>query len=120
MTNKMNGSAPLATAPSQRTASMPESVSRRRWLKGMGAMAGLTLTVGVDGIVFAQEARKYGRDGMPGGAVDDPLVFVQIGEDGRVTISRGVALTRSTVNRRWPTGVALPRTIAAANRGGPK
>jgi len=64
-----------------------QSAGRRRWLKGMGAVAGLTLTVGLDGIVLAaDEPKKYGRDGMPGGAVDSPLVFLSIGEDGKVSI----------------------------------
>src|SRR4030095_9564603 len=30
--------------------------------------------------------KKYGADGMPNGWVDDPLVFVSIGDDGTVTI----------------------------------
>lgn len=65
----------------------PQSAARRRWLKGMGAIAGLTLTVGLDGVVLAaDEPKKYGRDGMPGGAVDSPLVFLSIGEDGQVSI----------------------------------
>ncbi|AJG22048.1 xanthine dehydrogenase family protein molybdopterin-binding subunit [Cupriavidus basilensis] len=64
-----------------------QSAGRRAWLKGMGALAGLTLTVGLDGIVLAaDEPKKYGRDGMPGGAVDSPLVFLSIAEDGKVSI----------------------------------
>lgn len=65
----------------------PPSAGRRRWLQSMGALAGLTLTVGLDGIVLAAgEPGKYGRDGMPGGAVDSPLVFVSIDEHGKVSI----------------------------------
>lgn len=64
-----------------------QSAGRRTWLKSMGALAGLTLTVGLDGIVLAaDEPKKYGRDGMPGGAVDSPLVFLSIAEDGKVSI----------------------------------
>jgi len=48
----------------------------------------LTLTVGLSGIVRAADAtaQKYGGDAMPGGVVDDPLLFVSIGTDGMVTI----------------------------------
>lgn len=66
------------------------SVSRRTWLKGVGAFTGLALTVGVNGLVMAADAaapaKKYGGAGMPGGTVNDPLVFVSIGADGIVTI----------------------------------
>ena len=41
-------------------------LSRRSLLKGLGALAGLALTVGVDGIVMAADAPKFGGDGMPG------------------------------------------------------
>ena len=34
----------------------------------------------------AADPPKYGADGMPNGWVDDPLVFVAIGEDGTVSI----------------------------------
>jgi isoquinoline 1-oxidoreductase beta subunit len=64
------------------------SMTRRTWLKGVGALTGLALTVGVSGIVRAADdnAKKYGGEAMPGGLVDDPLVFVSIGTDGIVTI----------------------------------
>ena len=65
------------------------SMTRRTWLKGAGALTGLALTVGASGIVRAassDEIKKYGGDAMPGGLVDDTLVFVSIGTDGIVTI----------------------------------
>ncbi|CAL61357.1 Isoquinoline 1-oxidoreductase, beta subunit [Herminiimonas arsenicoxydans] len=65
------------------------SMTRRTWLKGVGALTGLVLTVGTSGIVRAAssaEIKKYGGDAMPGGLVDDTLVFVSIGTDGIVTI----------------------------------
>lgn len=65
------------------------SMSRRTWLKGAGAFAGLALTIGTSGIVRAatsDEIKKYGGDAMPGGLVDDTLAFVSIGADGIVTI----------------------------------
>lgn len=57
-------------------------VSRRGFLAGIGA-GGLVLAVGRP--VSAQE-RKYGVDATTGGAVDDPLIFVSIADDGTVTI----------------------------------
>lgn len=61
-------------------------LSRRSLLKGIGAFTGLALTVGVNGIVMAADAPKYGGDGMPGGLKDNALLFVSIGTDGIVTI----------------------------------
>lgn len=69
------------------TAAIP--LSRRVFLKAsFGAM---TLAVTAKGLVttaWATEAaaQKYGADTMPGGTVDDPLVFVSIADDGSVTI----------------------------------
>ena len=61
------------------------NISRRNFVKGF-ALSGLVLAVGLPGISAAEEAKKYGRDGMPHGWVDNPLVFVSIAEDGTVTI----------------------------------
>ena len=66
------------------------NMTRRNWLKGVGAFTGLVLTVGINGVVNAVEtpvpAKKYGGASMSGGTVDNPLVFVSIGADGIVTI----------------------------------
>jgi isoquinoline 1-oxidoreductase beta subunit len=62
------------------------SPARRRWLKAAGALTGLALTIGPSGIVMAAEATKYGADAMPGGLVDDVLVFLSIDADGIVSI----------------------------------
>ncbi len=66
--------------------------SRRLWLKSAGA-TGLILVVSQSGYVMAQTAAaavpvlpKFGGDNMPGGLVDDPLVFVSISADGIVTV----------------------------------
>ncbi|WP_258127449.1 xanthine dehydrogenase family protein molybdopterin-binding subunit [Achromobacter anxifer] len=64
-------------------------LSRRGFLQG--ALGALTLAVTSKGLVttaWAAEsgAQKYGADSMPGGTVDDPLVFVSIAADGTVTI----------------------------------
>lgn len=64
------------------------NISRRNVIKGF-ALSGLVLAVGMPGSLLAKEAEKepkYGRDAMPHGWVDDPLVFVSIAEDGTVTI----------------------------------
>jgi isoquinoline 1-oxidoreductase subunit beta len=62
------------------------NVSRRRFLQGVSALGGLVLAVGFPAVVRAADPPKYGADGMPHGWVDNPLVFVAIGEDGIVTI----------------------------------
>ncbi|WOA30676.1 xanthine dehydrogenase family protein molybdopterin-binding subunit [Alloalcanivorax xenomutans] len=64
-------------------------LSRRRFLQG--SLGALTLAVTAGGLVTIVRAadadsKKYGADSMPGGTVDDPLVFVSIAEDGTVTI----------------------------------
>jgi isoquinoline 1-oxidoreductase beta subunit len=68
----------------------PANASRRLLLKS-AAGAGLLLAVTHSGHLFAQaatpaEATKYGGDSMPGGLVDDPLVFLSIGADGVVSV----------------------------------
>jgi isoquinoline 1-oxidoreductase beta subunit len=63
------------------------NVSRRHFLQGM-SLGGLVLAVGFRSTAqAADEPKKYGADGMPNGWVDNPLVFVAIAEDGRVTIT---------------------------------
>lgn len=68
----------------QEIVTTPE-ISRRLLLQG-GAGLVLSLAVTVHGAVQAQEAKKYGADSMPGGTVDEPLVFVSIAADGMVSI----------------------------------
>ncbi len=62
------------------------NVSRRRFLQGMTALGGFVLAAGFPSAGRAADPPKYGRDGMPNGWVDDPLVFVGIAEDGTVSI----------------------------------
>jgi isoquinoline 1-oxidoreductase beta subunit len=64
---------------------IPESIrlDRRQFL---GSLSGLVLVASVSSVVKAQDAPKYGAEGMPHGTVDDPLTFVAIGEDGIVTV----------------------------------
>jgi len=68
-----------------------ENVSRRDVLKGIVATGGLVIaaqffprSVLADG--GSVNAYKTGADGMPGGTVYDPHVFVSIAPDGTVTI----------------------------------
>ena len=61
------------------------NVSRRQFVQGL-SLGGLVLAVGYPSTVPAQEAKKYGADGMPNGWVDNPLAFVSIADDGTVTI----------------------------------
>jgi isoquinoline 1-oxidoreductase beta subunit len=62
------------------------NVSRRKFIQGASALGGLVLAVGYSDALRAEDAPKYGADGMPHGWVDNPLVFVAIGEDGIVSI----------------------------------
>lgn len=64
-------------------------LSRRAFLQG--GLGALTLAVTAKGwittaVAAEAAAKQYGADGMPGGTVDDPLVFVSIAADGTVTI----------------------------------
>ena len=74
-------------------AGAPANAARRLLLKS-AAGAGLLLAVTHSGHLFAQaatpakavEATNYGGDSMPGGLIDDPLVFLSIGSDGVVSV----------------------------------
>jgi isoquinoline 1-oxidoreductase subunit beta len=66
------------------------NVSRREFLKDL-ALTGFVLAAGFTSELWADETTKgekdkYGADAMPHGWVDNPLVFVAIGEDGVVNI----------------------------------
>ncbi len=60
------------------------NISRRDFIRGF-ALSGLVLAVGIPGASWAED-KNFGRNGMPNGWVDNPLVFVSIAEDGTVTI----------------------------------
>ena len=62
------------------------NASRREFLQGVGALGGLVLAAGFPTAARAADPPKYGADGMPHGWVDNPLVFVAIGENGIVSI----------------------------------
>lgn len=62
------------------------NLSRRGFLKGASATGVLVLaaTWGLPD-AFAEE-KKFGAEGMPHGAVDDPKIYVSIAADGSVTV----------------------------------
>ena len=60
-------------------------INRRTFLKGVGATSALILTASWSWAQDAEE-KKYGGDAMPGGTVEDPRVFIAIGNDGTVEI----------------------------------
>jgi isoquinoline 1-oxidoreductase beta subunit len=62
-------------------------LTRREFLGTAAAFGGLMLGAGWARPARAQEAPKYGPDSMPHGAVDNPLVFVAIADDGTVSIT---------------------------------
>lgn len=64
---------------------LPENPSRRSLLLQSGKFA-LILAAAPSLAAAAEEVVKYGADGEPGGAVDNPLVFLALAEDGAVTI----------------------------------
>ncbi|MEN3295830.1 MAG: isoquinoline 1-oxidoreductase subunit beta [Burkholderiales bacterium] len=69
-------------------ANAPANPSRRGMLKAAGA-SGLMIAVTSAGHVFAQAPAapvKFGGDRMPGGTVDNPLIFVSIAANGIVTV----------------------------------
>ncbi|MGG2399415.1 molybdopterin cofactor-binding domain-containing protein [Pseudomonas sp. SH1-B] len=67
--------------------SQSSQLSRRRFLQGSAGVLMLAITSkGLISAAWADEPKKYGADSMPGGTVDDPLVFVSIAVDGTVTI----------------------------------
>jgi isoquinoline 1-oxidoreductase subunit beta len=80
-----------------------ESTTRREFLAQLRALGGLVLVASMPGVVKAEEAEKYGADGMPHGWKDDPLAFVAIGTDGIVTI----VVHRSEMGQGVRTGMPL-------------
>jgi isoquinoline 1-oxidoreductase beta subunit len=64
---------------------MLANVSRRGLLKGLAGASALMLAARWDP-VLANEQAQFGAGAMPGGWVDNPNVFINIGSDGLVTI----------------------------------
>ncbi|WHS58804.1 xanthine dehydrogenase family protein molybdopterin-binding subunit [Pseudomonas sp. G2-4] len=62
------------------------NLSRRGFLKGASATGVLVLAASWGLQDAFAEDKKYGAEGMPHGAVDDPKVYVSIAADGTVTV----------------------------------
>ncbi|MDP9502812.1 xanthine dehydrogenase family protein molybdopterin-binding subunit [Pseudomonas protegens] len=62
------------------------NLSRRSFLKGVGATGALVLAASWGWQQAFAEDKKFGADGMPHGWVDDPKVYVSIASDGSVTV----------------------------------
>nr|BFD40557.1 xanthine dehydrogenase family protein molybdopterin-binding subunit [Pseudomonas sp. FFPRI_1] len=62
------------------------NLSRRGFLKGVGATGALVLAASWGWQDAFAEDKKFGADGMPHGWVDDPKVYVSIAADGSVTV----------------------------------
>ena len=82
-----------------------ENVSRRGVLKGILLTGGLVLAVHAlpSRPALAEDAPKWGADGMPHGTVNSPLAFVSIAPDGTVTI----VCHRSEMGQGVRTGMPL-------------
>jgi isoquinoline 1-oxidoreductase subunit beta len=83
-----------------------ENVSRRGVLKGILSATGLVLAVNLmppRPALAADDAPKWGADGMPHGTVNNPLAFVSIAPDGTVTI----VCHRSEMGQGVRTGMPL-------------
>jgi isoquinoline 1-oxidoreductase beta subunit len=82
-----------------------ENVSRRGVLKGILSTTGLVLAVHLPPSrpALADDAPKWGADGMPHGTVNNPLAFVSIAPDGTVTI----VCHRSDMGQGVRTGMPL-------------
>ena len=78
-------------------------LNRREFLAQLSAAGGLVLIGCGTQILKAEEAPKYGADGMPHGTQESPLVFIAIGDDGIVTI----AVHRSEMGQGVRTGMPL-------------
>ena len=62
------------------------NLSRRGFLKGASATGVLVLAASWGLPAAFAEEKKFGAEGMPHGAVDDPKVYVSIAADGSVTV----------------------------------
>ncbi len=62
------------------------NLSRRGFLKGLGATGALVLAASWGWQDALAADKQFGADGMPNGWVDDPKVYLSIASDGRVTV----------------------------------
>jgi len=80
-----------------------KALSRREFLRRLQAMGGLLLVADGLSIARAADAPKYGAEGMEHGTIDNPLVFIAVGDDGWVTI----VVHRSEMGQGVRTGMPL-------------
>ena len=80
-----------------------ENPSRREFLAQMRALGALVLVASIPAVLKAEDAQKYGVDGMPHGWKYDPLAFIAIDTDGVVT----VVVHRSEMGQGVRTGMPL-------------
>jgi len=80
-----------------------ETLSRRDFLAQLQALGALVLIASTPAVLKAEEAKKYGVDGMPQGWKYDPLAFIAIDSDGVVTI----IVHRSEMGQGVRTGMPL-------------
>ncbi len=78
-------------------------LSRREFLKQLQALGGLLLIADGVHVAKAADAPKYGAEGMEHGTVDNPRVFLTVGDDGWVTI----VVHRSEMGQGVRTGMPL-------------
>ncbi|WP_458374103.1 molybdopterin cofactor-binding domain-containing protein [Pseudomonas laurylsulfatiphila] len=78
----------MSQLPNDFTLSNLSQLSRRGFLKGVGATSALVLAAswGWQDAFAEEKDKKFGADGMPHGWVDDPKVYVSIAADGTVTV----------------------------------
>jgi isoquinoline 1-oxidoreductase beta subunit len=78
----------MSRLPHDFTLSNLSQLSRRGFLKGVGATSALVLAAswGWQDAFAEEKDKKFGADGMPHGWVDDPKVYVSIAADGTVTV----------------------------------
>ncbi|MBV7573676.1 xanthine dehydrogenase family protein molybdopterin-binding subunit [Pseudomonas sp. PDM32] len=79
----------MSRLPHDFTLSNLSQLSRRGFLKGVGATSALVLAAswGWQDAFAEEKDKKFGADGMPHGWVDDPKVYVSITADGTVTVT---------------------------------
>lgn len=83
----------------------PVNIGRRAFVQRSGG-AVLTLAAASSGVVWAQGAApvaKFGAEAMPGGSIDNPLVFVSVMANGTVN----VVCHRSEMGQGVRTSVAM-------------
>ncbi|MCY1395801.1 Membrane-bound aldehyde dehydrogenase [pyrroloquinoline-quinone] [compost metagenome] len=79
------------------------NLSRRGFLKGVGAGGALLLAASWGWQDALAEQKQFGADGMPHGWVDDPRVYLSIDADGSVT----VVCNRSEMGQGVRTSLAM-------------